>query len=169
MRTLTLALLAFALVGCPKKQTPVAGPDPGKAAGDHLGALYLGEPAADVVKAIGEPGTKEDLIDRPSTGDFAAPWEYPVKGLSLGMKAPAKDGPLTVESITCLGPCALKTDRGIGVGSSPAEVAAAYGDREDKDHPATEVRFVVDSLFGGILFNFEGGKVSSIFIGASAE
>jgi hypothetical protein len=167
MRKLTLAVLALALIGCPRKGP--AGPASAKPDGDHLGALYLGQPSADVVKAIGEPETRGDLIDRPSAGDFAAPWEYPAKGLTLELVAPAKAAPLTVASITCSAPCALRTDRGIGVGSSPADVKAAYGDREDKDHPMTEARFVVDSLFGGIIFSFEGDRVTSIFFGAAAE
>ena len=55
------------------------------------------------------------------------------------------------------------------MGSSRAAVEAAYGDRAADDAPPGEDVFVVDSIYGGVVFSFEAGVVRSIFIGALAE
>jgi hypothetical protein len=42
---------------------------------------------------------------------------------------------------------------------------AAFADGES----SSEGSFVVGSIYGGIIFSFEKGKVSGIFFGAAAE
>jgi hypothetical protein len=53
----------------------------------------------------------------------------------------------------------------VGLGSTAA-IEAAYG-REHTHVDASSV--LVGSSYGGLYFELEDGKVSSIFIGASAE
>jgi hypothetical protein len=39
----------------------------------------------------------------------------------------------------------------------------------DRDTTAEPGTYVVGSIYGGIIFNFENGRVSRIFLGAAAE
>ncbi len=45
----------------------------------------------------------------------------------------------------------------------------AYASHADKENPPTAEQFVAGSIYGGIIFHFEKGKVSRIFFGAAAE
>ena len=66
-------------------------------------------------------------------------------------------------------PCTLATKAGIKIGSAAAAVAKAYAHHLDKENPPTAGHLVVGTIYGGIIFDFDKGKVTSIFIGAAAE
>jgi hypothetical protein len=84
------------------------------------------------------------------------------------MRADKRAGAQTVDSITVSAPSTLKTSRGIGVGSTLAELQRAYGaDRNPEESNATS--FVVGSEFFGVIFVLADGRVRQIFVGAAAE
>ena len=102
-------------------------------------------------------------------GAYHQEWKYPAAGITLGMVAEKKGGPKSVERITIISPSTLATSKGIRIGSTEAEVKEAYGrfrNAEDSEHFGG---FIAGSVFVGVMFSFQQGKVSRIFIGAAAE
>ena len=137
---------------------------------ESLGGLRLDQPVSEVIQLLGKPEKETKIVFQEADGNYVQTWKYPSKGLELGISAGAKPtGPKTVASITAQRPCQLATQRGVKIGS-PATYArktyAAWADRTTT--PAPDV-FVVASVYGGIIFSFDGGKVSRIFFGAAAE
>jgi hypothetical protein len=168
MRRLVCASLLFALV-----LSLVAGPataDEGQdiSVRERLGEVRLFAPAAAVKKLLGAPLKKGKVVDQGADGSFVQRWEYPVQGLSIEMAAASRKGPQKVASIGAQAPCALKTARGIGIGSTAAEVAHAYGAEKNAEESTAE-RFVAGSVYGGVLFGLKEGRVETIFLGAAAE
>ena len=90
-------------------------------------------------------------------------------GVELGMGAYDAGGVKEVYSISLTSPSTFKTVRGIGIGSSEAEVEKAYADEKSTEDSRPDELFVAGSIYGGLLFNFVDGNVSEIFIGAAAE
>jgi hypothetical protein len=135
---------------------------------EQVGKLHLGLAAQAVQQVI--PGKAvlgpDELMG--ADGLYHQEWKYSQAGISLDMTSEKQGGPKSIASISVTGPSKLKTQRGIGIGSSEAEVAKAYGAFRNKEDSTPE-RFVADSNFGGVIFNFQQGKVSGIFIGAAAE
>ncbi len=107
-------------------------------------------------------------------GEFVQTWAFPSKGISVDMASPKLSGKKRAYSITLERNSKLKTGRGIGIGSSKAEVIATYKDlsTNDEDNQGFfdgQDVYILGSVYGGIVFSFENGKVSKIFLGASAE
>ncbi|MFN8240230.1 MAG: hypothetical protein U0X39_05695 [Bacteroidales bacterium] len=78
------------------------------------------------------------------------------------------DGSETIYKITATAPSSFKTMKGIGIGSSIEEVRKAY-EEYIKPGESDENFIVAGTVYGGLMFRFENGKVTSIFIGAAAE
>jgi hypothetical protein len=136
---------------------------------EQIGQLHLGLSAKEVKQII--PGQPKLGKDEWWGADdyYHQEWEYPKEGVTLSMVSEKKGGPKSIERITVTSPSTLRTQRGIGVGSTEAEVNEAYGrfrNAEDSEHFNY---FIAGSIFGGVMFNFKQGKVSWIFIGANAE
>jgi hypothetical protein len=140
-------------------------------ASESLGDLSLGMKAAQVSKLLGDPASKGAVEEWAATGEFAQEWRYPDLGLSLFMSASTRHGPQTLSSLRAKAPSTLLTARKIGIGSTRAAVEAAYGDVQDEEglDPGDDSMFVAGSIYGGVFFGFEEGKVESIFMGAGAE
>jgi hypothetical protein len=137
---------------------------------ESLGGLRLDQPVSEVIKLLGKPEKETKLSFQEADANYVQTWKYPSKGIELGISAGAKpSGRKTVASITAKAPCALATQRGIQIGSPTAVVKKAYTTWADPETPPTSDTFVVASIYGGIIFNFEKGKVSRIFFGAAAE
>jgi hypothetical protein len=135
---------------------------------EQLGALKIGAPSAAVIAALGQPSKKSKLEHRAVDGNYGQTWDYASKGLTIEMAGPKRKGDLAVDSIRAVAPCALKTARGIGVGSSAAELKRAYAAERNAEESSDD-RFVAGSIYGGVLFTIAGGRVTEIFIGAAAE
>ncbi len=135
---------------------------------EQVGKLHLGLAAPAVQQIMpGKPALgPEELMG--ADGQYHQEWKYAREGITLDMVAEKKGGPKTVAAIIVTGPSRLKTPKGIGIGSNEAAVAQAYGPFRNAED-STPDRFVAGSNFGGVIFTFEQGKVSSIFIGAAAE
>jgi hypothetical protein len=133
---------------------------------ENLGGIGLGATDKEVVAKLGEPARKGETVEEGATGLVVQDWAYPDQGLTLTMAA--DDGGQKVDRMELQAPSRLKTSREIGIGSSRADVEKAYGAEKDAEASTAEL-FVAGSVYGGVLFSFDGDKVSSIFIGAAAE
>lgn len=162
----TLALNLFAALDCRADETATAA----MLRAEGLGGLRLELPEKDVLKLLGPPTKRGALVLQEADGNYVQRWHYPSKGIDLLLSAgDKKSGAKTVAHIMASAPCTLATRKGIKIGTAESVVRKAYAahiDRETKDEPGT---IVVGSVYGGIIFNFTGGKVSRIFFGAAAE
>jgi hypothetical protein len=136
---------------------------------ERLGGLRLGLPEKDVLKLLGSPATRGELVFQEADGNYVQDWHYPDKGIELLMSAGGKkSGVKTIADIIASAPCPFATRKGIKIGDAESAARKAYTehvDRESSD-PGT---LVVGSIYGGIIFDFTKGKVSRIFFGAAAE
>lgn len=162
----TLALNLFAGLDCRADEAATAA----MLRAEGLGGLRLELPEKDVLKLLGPPAKRGALVLQDADGNYVQNWHYPSKGIDLSMSAGGKKtGAKTVFHIVASAPCTLATRKGIKIGTAESVVRKAYAehvDREEKDEPGS---LVVGSVYGGIIFNFTGGKVSRIFVGAAAE
>lgn len=136
---------------------------------EALGKLKLGLAGAEVIALLGKPEKKGREVLWEAIGEWVQEWHYPAQGLQLNMASAKKGGSKSVLTITASGGCTLSTVRGISIGSSEAAVKKAYGSVQDKEQSEPGKTFVAGSVYGGVIFQFEKGKVSEIFIGAAAE
>jgi len=137
---------------------------------EGLGGLRLDQAAKEVIQLLGKPEKEGKLALQEADGNYVQTWSYPAKGLQLVMSAGGKkSGAKTLAMITATAPCDLATQRGIKIGSPASAPRKAYAAYADPESPATPDAFVVVSVYGGIIFHFEHGKVSRIFFGAAAE
>jgi hypothetical protein len=134
-----------------------------------MGQLHLGLGEQQVAKLIPGRPSRGPEEKWGADGAYHQEWQYPKAGISLGMVAEKKGGPKSVGSITIASPCTLRTQRGVGIGSTEAEVTKAYGPFRNAEESAPGERIVAGSIFGGVIFTLKQGKVSEIFIGAAAE
>jgi hypothetical protein len=136
---------------------------------EQVGKLHLDLSAKEVRQIIpGQPTSgPEELWD--ADGEYHQEWRYTAAGIILGMVAKKKGGPLSIWSITITSPSTLQTQRGIRIGSTEAEVVKAYGRFRSAEDSRPGEFFVAGSIFGGVMFDFQQGRVKRIFIGAAAE
>ncbi len=136
---------------------------------EGFGKLALGQKAEMVTSILGKPESKAKDVMWEAIGEYVQEWRYPAQGLTLNMSSPKKGGAKTVWSISATKGCSLITARGLRVGSTEAEVRKAYGAVEEKESSVRGESFVAGSIYGGVIFHFEKGRVTEIFIGAAAE
>ena len=82
----------------------------------------------------------------------------PQAGITLGLVSEKKGGPKSIERITLTSPSPLATSKGIRIGSTEAEVNKAYGRFRNVEDEQAFGGFVVGSVFGGVMFNFDAGQ-----------
>ncbi|MDP4623501.1 MAG: hypothetical protein NWT08_00040 [Akkermansiaceae bacterium] len=132
---------------------------------EHLLAMAAKEGLGELVKG-------EDVMWE-AIGEAVQSWNFKANGLSVDMASANIGGKKSVNSITIEAPSKLKTERGIGIGSTKGDVEKAYGryptDELDAKVIAENGDLLIGSLFGGMIFGLDDGKVTSIFLGASAE
>ncbi|MHC1711890.1 MAG: hypothetical protein AB9872_07060 [Solidesulfovibrio sp.] len=139
-------------------------------AAERIGALRLGLPA-DAAKALVPcPPEAGKEIYEGATGEYVQDVKMPACGLKFKMGGPRKGAAKKIASITASAPSELATVRGIRIGSTEAEVLAAYGAYRDKEGATKPGKvFVAGSIFDGLIFEFKNGRVTQIFLGAAAE
>lgn len=135
---------------------------------ENLGGLKLDLAEKAVLEKLGKPEKQGKVVLQGADGMYVQDWSYPSQGLSLTMSSSKKNVAKTIASFSASAGSKLATAKGIAVGSPVSAVRKAYGAFENKEEskPAT---FVAGSIYGGILFDIKGGKVSRIFFGAAAE
>jgi hypothetical protein len=84
------------------------------------------------------------------------------------MVAAQTGAPKSIASIVLTTPSRLSTTRGIRIGSTAKAVMKAYKAEWERESSKPDI-FVAGSIYGGLIFNFQNGKVSKIFLGAAAE
>jgi hypothetical protein len=136
---------------------------------ESLGQLKLGLSESDASSFVGAKPFKDKAELWGADGLYHQQWDYPKQGITLGFSSENKKTPGTIWSITVVQPCALKTKRGIRIGSSEAETLAAYQAEYNKEDSIPGESVVAGSIYGGLCFLIKDHRVSRIFIGAAAE
>jgi hypothetical protein len=137
---------------------------------ESLGGLRLGLPEKAMIKLLGPPAKRGELVFQEADASYVQDWHYPDKGIDLLMSAgEKKSGEKTIANITASAPCTFATRKGIKIGDAESAVRKAYARHIDRETRADPGILVVGSIYGGIIFNFTEGKVSRIFFGAAAE
>ncbi len=137
--------------------------------GEGFGPLRLGLRDAEVLALLGPPEERGESELWGADGLYHQEWRYPRRGITVEVVSSAMGGASKVASLTVSAPSRLRTRRGIGVGDREGEVRRVYRDVVDKEMPDEKDRFIAGSVYGGLVFLFEDGRVSEMFLGASAE
>ncbi len=136
---------------------------------ERIGNLRIGLSVGEVKKTIQCALKRGPEKLWGADGAYHQEWEFVGCGITLGMISEKKGAPKSINSIALVSPSILTTKQGIRIGSTEQEVMKAYKpywNREDSKHFGN---FVAGSIYGGLMFHFQNGKVSTIFLGASAE
>jgi hypothetical protein len=134
----------------------------------QIGKLSLGLSQAEVYAILDCPVKRGEDQMWDADGLYHQEWEYSECGVILDMSSKKHNGVKKIESITITAPSKLTTTKGIGIGSSREKVIAAYRAAWNKKQ-SREDYFVAGSVYGGLMFGFQDGKVINIFLGAAAE
>lgn len=121
-----------------------------------------------VVAQLGVPAERGEVWEEGASGDFVQTWTWPDAGVEVVFSAPTRDGEPLSSAYTVRAPFAGKTERGIGIGSTEADVMGAYAETIAPDSRPGEL-VIAGSVYGGAFFGIEDGAVVSIFVGAGAE
>lgn len=134
------------------------------------GWLTIGLPARTVLEQFAPNPIKGDPQFWGALGAYVQPWRYPNQGLGIDMISERVGSEQEILSVTIQAPSTATTARGIGIGSTWAEVEAAYGDEREYGTAGGENIFVAGSIYGGVIFFFDAEeRVTEIFLGAGAE
>ncbi len=188
-RLVCLAAIAFAACS-PKAETPAAPAKPAETAAapatadastpvteEGWGPLRIGMTKAEVIAALG-PNANPDGVGGP---DPESCEEFRPKNAPEGLWVMIEKGKLTRISLAEISQ--LKTDKGFGLGSSPADIKAAYGaaakssPHQYQDKPAEYItvwkggprteQYVEDDTARGIVYEIDGtGKTGAIHAGS---
>ncbi len=135
---------------------------------ETIGNLRIGLSEVAVSNALPvQPQRGKEVLEE-ATGSYIEDWNFAGMGVSLEMGTYEEGGEKQVYAITVTAPSTFKTAQGIGIGATEAEVENAYGLDRDPQSVAGE-QFIAGSIYGGLVFRFANGRVSEIFLGASAE
>ncbi|MEM9162450.1 MAG: hypothetical protein AAGC54_05200 [Cyanobacteria bacterium P01_F01_bin.4] len=136
---------------------------------ETIGELRLEMLAEGLLSQLGEPGSQGELQLWGADGRYYQDWYYPQRGLQIKLSASTETGDLRVASLTLQSPSLLKTQHNIGIGNTWEQVEAAYGDVIEAESSQAYQQLVAGSIYGGLIFSFENGQVSQIFLGAATE
>jgi hypothetical protein len=135
---------------------------------EQIGKLKIGLSEQKVKQNINCALKRESEQLWGADGAYHQKWNYVDCGITLGMVSAKKGAPKSIESITLNSPSRLSTKRNIRIGSSEKAVMKAYKSEWNREQN-TSKSFVAGSVYGGLIFQFQNGKVSEIFLGAAAE
>lgn len=136
---------------------------------ESLGKIILGISGDSVLAYFQEPDIRGPIHLLPAIGSYVQEWDYQNLGITLEMASDDSLGLKRVLSVSATTPCSLSTKKGIKIGSDISSVEKAYENFKNKENSKENTSFVAGSIYGGLVFSIENGKVSKIFIGASAE
>ena len=134
---------------------------------EAIGGVAMQMTDKQVIAVLGKPSKKSAPLTEEATGDITAEWTWRAAGITV-LFSNANAQP-KVRSITLAVPSALKTKKGVGIGSSRADLDAAYGagKMQTTDEEAATT-YTVGNHYYGMIFNLEGGKVASVYWGLLA-
>jgi hypothetical protein len=136
---------------------------------ESLGDLKLGITVADLGKLLPDGKTKGKREEEEATGEFVQTFVDGKSGVEVLLSSTTATGPQTVRAITVRAPSTRTTKRGIGIGASAEDVKKAYADVLDPEFPPDAESIIAGSVYDGVIFSLEAGKVRSIFMGPGAE
>jgi hypothetical protein len=134
---------------------------------ETLDKLKLGLKLSDLINILGEPNVKTNNELWGADGEYHQTFKYSGMGIELDMIGENEEDK-TVNIITVQNPCDYKTTKGLSIGSDYEDVKETYKEYLNPEFSNSK-SIVAGSIYGGVTFIFENGKVKSIFIGASAE
>ena len=134
---------------------------------ESVNFLKIGLLSQELTKKIGMPSKKTKMEENWVDGNLHQMWYYPQLGIELDMVL--EENTLKISRLRIIKPCHYQTKKGIRIGSKRLEVIAAYKDYIEPHSLDEEEGIVAGSVYGGIIFTIEKGKVVSIFIGAASE
>jgi len=120
---------------------------------------------ADETFALLEHESIGGLKQMAATGDYTSGWRWP--NATLDMVAEKKSGPWKARMITISKASTFETAQHIHIGSTRAELEKAYKRSEDDDKQKPN-QWLAGSMYGGMLFELDHDKVSSISMGPFA-
>ncbi len=135
---------------------------------EAIGGIRMDMTDKEVVAVLGQPSKKGKAIEEGATGETVAQWEWKKAGINV-LFTDANKTP-KVRGIGLSDPSALKTKKGVGIGSLRAELDTAYGAGHMKaGDDGADASYTVGNHYYGLVFSFEGGKVKSAYWGTLAE
>lgn len=134
---------------------------------ESIGEIKTGLTFEKVTQILGEPNEKSEAELSQVDGSYYLSAYYKNKGLDLVFVIDT-DSVQRVANIFAKEPCTLKTSKQIGIGSNYEEVEKAYKEFINPEFSDTET-IVAGSIYGGMIFRFENGKIVTIYIGISAD
>lgn len=154
----------------PTAPRPITSIDDFDYTAEFAGAVRIGGGMDDVIAEFGEPASVTDVEAMEATGEWVRTYSWESLGLSVIVAAENSEGPFAIVSLMLGEGSNLRTIRDIGVGSTRAEVEAAYRPAINLEE-SEDATIVVGSVYGGIMFEIDAGasRVVSIFVGAAAE
>ncbi len=135
---------------------------------EGIGSLRIGLSEAKVKQIINCNLKREPEQFSQVDGAYHQKWKYADCGIVLVMVSDRQNASKSIYSISTSSPSRLSTNRGIRIGSTKTAVIKAYKSEWNRGDGESE-SFVAGSIYGGLIFQFENGKVSQIFLGAAAE
>jgi hypothetical protein len=135
---------------------------------EQIGKLQIGLSEQKVKQNINCALKREPEQLWGADGAYHQKWKYVDCGITLGMVSARKGAPKSIESITLNSPSRLSTKRNIRIGSDKKAVMKVYKAEWNRESNRSDY-FVAGSIYGGLMFQFQNGKVSEIFLGAAAE
>lgn len=136
---------------------------------ESIGGLKLDMVISDFISLLPCNVEKSEPILWAGIGEIIQDWDYAECGVKIQLSTIDEEVPQAVSSITIIAPSELQTIRGIGIGSTEEDVFDAYEDQIDPTVSELGETFVAGSIYGGLVFNFEEGKVVKMFLGGGAE
>ncbi|MFO0547985.1 MAG: hypothetical protein U0271_06335 [Polyangiaceae bacterium] len=136
---------------------------------ETFGGIGAGTPESEVIAILGKPRSRTEATEEGASGDWVVGVQYPGTGWGFDYRADKAAGPYFVRTLTIEAPVTAKSTRNIGLGSTRAEVEAAYGAWKNPDMslPPKMLHF---GDWGGIKFTFDAhDRVESIAIGVDPE
>ncbi|MBP9084636.1 MAG: hypothetical protein KBG15_00900 [Kofleriaceae bacterium] len=135
---------------------------------EAVGGIRMDMTDQEVIAVLGQPSKKGTPMEEGATGETVAQWEWKKTGINV-LFTDANKTP-KVRGIGLTDPSTLKTKKGIGIGSSRAELDTAYGAGQMKSgDDGADASYTVGNHYYGLVFSFEGGKVKSAYWGVLAE
>jgi hypothetical protein len=137
--------------------------------GEKIGDFSLGQSEKELKNKIHCPLKRGPDTLWEADGIYHQTWDCYDAGISFDMVSDREGGSKTIASIMISAPSTLKTQRGIGIGSSEQAVIQAYQHEKDAEATMPTEVFVAGSVYGSLMFQFQNDQVTSIFLGAGAE
>ena len=133
---------------------------------EDIGGLKPGIDAKAAEKILGKAKKGKAIVEEAS-GDTVATWEWKKAGVSI-IFSDAKKKPVARNIILGAG-AKLKTKAGIGIGSTVAELDAAYSAVRRPADGDAETSYLVGTMYSGMAFELKDGAVTSVTWGTLAE